>query len=91
MDIDKDDKSTAVSSDAHTGQKSAKLTIADPLLHDVGDDIPAHISPWEHLSHVGIQNIVTDGDRKSHLQTGLPSGALRGSVEQRAGRRTLFV
>ncbi|EMD84437.1 hypothetical protein C725_0367 [Pacificimonas flava] len=34
-----------------------KLTLGDPLLHDVGADQPAVIADWEHLENVGIQNL----------------------------------
>ena len=34
-----------------------ELTIADPLLHDVNNTIPAQIAEWKHLKHVGIEDI----------------------------------
>ncbi|QUL38152.1 right-handed parallel beta-helix repeat-containing protein [Erythrobacter sp. JK5] len=33
------------------------VTIADPLLHDIGTDLPAYFSEWAHLSEVGIQDL----------------------------------
>ncbi|WP_299295580.1 right-handed parallel beta-helix repeat-containing protein [uncultured Erythrobacter sp.] len=34
-----------------------KVTIADPLLHSIGADLPAYFSSWEHLTDVGIQDM----------------------------------
>jgi hypothetical protein len=36
---------------------NGELTIADPLLHDVNQAIPAQIAEWKHLKHVGIEDI----------------------------------
>jgi len=33
------------------------ITIGDPLLHDINEDIPAVVGEWQHLTHVGIENI----------------------------------
>ena len=33
------------------------VTIADPLLHAISDDLPAYFSPWDHLKNVGIEDI----------------------------------
>jgi hypothetical protein len=33
------------------------LRIADPLLHDIGPDMPANILPWRGLSEVGIRDL----------------------------------
>ena len=33
------------------------LTLADPLLHDVNDSIPAQIAKWSHLERVGIEDL----------------------------------
>ncbi|MHA7819860.1 MAG: right-handed parallel beta-helix repeat-containing protein [Erythrobacter sp.] len=33
------------------------ITIADPLLHDIGEDLPAYFARWDHLSHVGIEDM----------------------------------
>ncbi|MGB3167404.1 MAG: glycosyl hydrolase family 28-related protein, partial [Alteraurantiacibacter sp.] len=33
------------------------VTIADPLLHNIGPDLPAYFARWEHLSDVGIQDM----------------------------------
>ena len=34
-----------------------RVTIADPLLHAIGEGLPAYFSLWEHLSDVGIQDL----------------------------------
>lgn len=34
-----------------------RLTLGDPLLHDVRTDQPAVIAKWEHLTNVGVQNM----------------------------------
>nr|WP_298894711.1 right-handed parallel beta-helix repeat-containing protein [uncultured Altererythrobacter sp.] len=34
-----------------------RVTIADPLLHSIGRDLPAYFSSWEHLSDVGIEDL----------------------------------
>ncbi len=34
-----------------------RVTIADPLLHDIDGDLPAYFAKWEHLSEVGIQDM----------------------------------
>ncbi|MBT8093608.1 MAG: glycoside hydrolase family 55 protein [Gammaproteobacteria bacterium] len=33
------------------------LSLADPLLHDVNEDIPAQIADWEGLEEVGIEDL----------------------------------
>ena len=33
------------------------VTLADPLLHDVSDSIPAQIAKWSHLERVGIEDL----------------------------------
>ncbi|WP_185960258.1 glycosyl hydrolase family 28-related protein [Erythrobacter insulae] len=33
------------------------VTIADPLLHSINNELPAYFSSWEHLSDVGIQDL----------------------------------
>ncbi len=33
-----------------------RVTIADPLLHDIGSDLPAYFARWDHLSDVGLQD-----------------------------------
>jgi hypothetical protein len=40
-----------------TAIKGSKVTIGDPLLHDVRADQPAVFADWQHLTNVGIQNI----------------------------------
>jgi hypothetical protein len=37
--------------------KGNKVTLGDPLLHDVRPDQPAVFADWQHLTNVGIQNI----------------------------------
>jgi len=34
-----------------------RVTIADPLLHDIGAELPAYFAKWEHLTEVGIQDM----------------------------------
>ncbi len=34
-----------------------RITLGDPLLHDVAANQPAQIAAWEHLSNVGVQNL----------------------------------
>ncbi len=34
-----------------------QVSIADPLLHDINAAIPAQISAWDHLTHVGIEDL----------------------------------
>ncbi|MDN3644743.1 glycosyl hydrolase family 28-related protein [Pontixanthobacter aestiaquae] len=33
-----------------------RVTIADPLLHDIDERLPAYFAKWEHLSDVGLQD-----------------------------------
>ena len=33
------------------------VTLADPLLHDVSDELPATIAGWDHLAHIGIEDL----------------------------------
>jgi hypothetical protein len=40
-----------------TAIKGNSITIGDPLLHDVRTDQPAVVADWQHLTHVGIQNM----------------------------------
>jgi len=37
--------------------KGKRVTLGDPLLHDVRADQPAILSEWRHLTQVGIQNL----------------------------------
>ena len=37
-----------------------RLRLADPLLHDVDDDIPAQIALWDGLQRVGIEDLHLD-------------------------------
>ncbi len=32
------------------------ITIGDPLLHAISDEVPAQISEWDHLEHVGLED-----------------------------------
>ena len=34
-----------------------RVTIADPLLHDITDELPAYFARWDHLSDVGLQDL----------------------------------
>jgi hypothetical protein len=40
-----------------TAIKGNKVTIGDPLLHDVNAQQPAVFADWQHLTNVGIQNM----------------------------------
>ena len=40
-----------------TAIKGNKVTIGDPLLHDVRTDQPAVLADWQHLTNIGIQNM----------------------------------
>ncbi|WP_269520464.1 glycosyl hydrolase family 28-related protein [Alteromonas sp. BMJM2] len=45
------------------------VEIKDPLLHDINQDIPAHLSTWEHLDEVGIEGLSIEfpsGDTYGH-------------------------
>ncbi len=33
------------------------ITISDPLLHDISEEVPAQFARWEHLSEVGIEDL----------------------------------
>ncbi len=33
------------------------VTIADPLLHSISDELPAYFAQWEHLTNVGIEDL----------------------------------
>ncbi len=37
--------------------KGKKLTLGDPLLHNISATQPAHVANWQHLTNVGVQNI----------------------------------
>lgn len=39
------------------GISGNEVTISDPLLHAVSDEIPAQFAKWEHLTNVGIEDI----------------------------------
>lgn len=40
-----------------TAVRGKKVTLGDPLLHDVRADQPAVLASWKHLTQVGIQNL----------------------------------
>ena len=33
------------------------VTLSDPLLHDIADELPATVASWDHLSNVGIEDL----------------------------------
>ena len=33
------------------------ITLSDPLLHDISDDLPATFASWSHLTNVGIEDL----------------------------------
>lgn len=35
----------------------ASITISDPLLHNISEDVPAQFAKWEHLENVGIEDL----------------------------------
>jgi hypothetical protein len=37
--------------------KGNRVTIADPLLHDIDGALPAYFAKWDHLSNVGIEDM----------------------------------
>lgn len=51
------DRAVVVQSTQVTAIKGKKVTLGDPLLHDVRADQPALLTHWPHLSNVGIQNL----------------------------------
>lgn len=51
------DRPVVVQSTRVTAIKGGKVTLGDPLLHDVRPDQPAVLAQWQHLSNVGIQNL----------------------------------
>lgn len=51
------DRAVVVQSTKITAIKGKRVTLGDPLLHDVRADQPAILSRWEHLTNVGIQNL----------------------------------
>lgn len=40
--------------------KGNRVTIADPLLHDIGPDLPAYFARWDHLKDVGLQDFAME-------------------------------
>ncbi len=36
------------------------VTISDPLMHDIGADLPAYFAKWDHISQVGIQDFAIE-------------------------------
>jgi hypothetical protein len=51
------ERATVVQSTRITEIRGKKLTLGDPLLHDISASQPAYVAQWEHLSNVGVQNI----------------------------------
>ncbi|MFV3126389.1 hypothetical protein [Niveispirillum sp. KHB5.9] len=51
------DRAVVVQSTRVTAIKGKKITLGDPLLHDVRADQPAVLTHWPHLTNVGIQNL----------------------------------
>ncbi|ANU07330.1 glycosyl hydrolase family 28-related protein [Paraurantiacibacter namhicola] len=39
-----------------TAVKGNRITIADPLLHDISSAVPANFARWDHISEVGLQD-----------------------------------
>ncbi len=39
------------------GIEGNRVTIADPLLHDINEQLPAYFARWDHLTNVGIQDL----------------------------------
>lgn len=37
-----------------------RVTIADPLLHDISSDLPANFARWDHLTDVGLQDFAME-------------------------------
>jgi len=50
------------------------VTISDPLLHNISEEVPAQIARWDHLTNVGIEDIrITFPDSPSfghHMERG---------------------
>lgn len=52
-----ENRATVVQSTRIVAIKGKKLTLGDPLLHDVSAAQPAVVANWQHLTGVGVQNI----------------------------------
>ncbi len=33
------------------------VTVSDPLLHDISEELPATVASWDHLSNIGIEDL----------------------------------
>jgi hypothetical protein len=51
------DRPTVTQATRIVGIRGNKLTLGDPLLHDVSARQPAVVAPWRHLERVGIQHL----------------------------------
>ena len=51
------DRAVVAQSTRITAITGRRVTLGDPLLHDVRTDQPAVLSEWQHLANVGIQNL----------------------------------
>lgn len=51
------DRAVVAQSTRITAIKGRRVTLGDPLLHDVRTDQPVVLSEWKHLTNVGIQNL----------------------------------
>lgn len=51
------DRAVVVQSTRITAIRGKRVTLGDPLLHDIRADQPAVFSEWPHLTQVGIQNL----------------------------------
>ncbi len=50
------------------------IEIADPLLHDVNPEIPAHLARWAHLAEVGIEDLRFEFPRSPYFGHHLERG-----------------
>lgn len=37
-----------------------RVTISDPLLHDISESLPAYFAKWDHISQVGLQDFAME-------------------------------
>ncbi|HMQ17914.1 MAG TPA: hypothetical protein PKC77_02065 [Sphingopyxis sp.] len=51
------DRPVVVQSTRVAAVRGKRVTLGDPLLHDVRADQPAAVAQWRHLANVGIQNL----------------------------------
>jgi hypothetical protein len=52
-----ENRATVVQSTRILAINGKKLTLGDPLLHDISAAQPAVVANWQHLTNVGVQNI----------------------------------